>query len=213
MPRFRAADYPGPPESKVAYLTQYLAATMVAADFDALVGNAAGVWLMKHIFNMYLTRDDIPIVPYPIMHLSTTAKKLKKFYRAGPAGVTTDVVRWEFGERHPVARPTEPLDIVVDATIAHGSEDVRLLMTLPRDPIDMFGRADWHLAWEHDTVAVYDMQSSDYFVDGCAACGAKSGLLRRCSGCKVFKYCGDACQRSHWRHHKADCKALAGRAK
>lgn len=40
---------------------------------------------------------------------------------------------------------------------------------------------------------------------GCAACGATSGL-RRCSGCSVVRYCGEACSHAHWRTHRAECR-------
>jgi hypothetical protein len=47
----------------------------------------------------------------------------------------------------------------------------------------------------------------------CAACGeSKAGggggaKLRKCAGCLVVRYCSDACQRAHWREHRAACKA------
>jgi len=36
--------------------------------------------------------------------------------------------------------------------------------------------------------------------------------IKRCSGCQVFWYCSDLCQKEHWRNiHKNQCKYMAGR--
>lgn len=47
----------------------------------------------------------------------------------------------------------------------------------------------------------------------CAQCGttakaAQIDKLRKCSGCHSVRYCGTACQRKHWKTHKATCKSL-----
>jgi ankyrin repeat protein len=39
---------------------------------------------------------------------------------------------------------------------------------------------------------------------GCAGPG-----LKKCTGCKQVRYCGQQCQLAHWPMHKADCKAAA----
>ena len=43
----------------------------------------------------------------------------------------------------------------------------------------------------------------------CAApgCDATRGL-RRCGGCGMMRYCGEACSRAHWREHRAQCRRL-----
>jgi hypothetical protein len=41
----------------------------------------------------------------------------------------------------------------------------------------------------------------------CAACGAKRLQMLRCSRCKAAFYCDAACQKRHWREHKAACGA------
>ena len=38
-------------------------------------------------------------------------------------------------------------------------------------------------------------------------CGAKRGL-RRCGGCHTVRYCSEACSRTHWREHKAECRRV-----
>ena len=34
---------------------------------------------------------------------------------------------------------------------------------------------------------------------------------RQCSGCRLARYCGAACQKADWRAHKAACRELARR--
>jgi hypothetical protein len=45
----------------------------------------------------------------------------------------------------------------------------------------------------------------------CAACGAAKASggakLRRCAGCRAVRYCSPACQKAHWRQHRAACEA------
>ncbi|KAI9005548.1 hypothetical protein DFJ74DRAFT_691220 [Hyaloraphidium curvatum] len=44
--------------------------------------------------------------------------------------------------------------------------------------------------------------------DACDRCGGEGeeGGLLRCSGCKVTRHCGAACQRAAWGKHKATCR-------
>jgi hypothetical protein len=57
------------------------------------------------------------------------------------------------------------------------------------------------------------LQSADSQAKACAACGSSSGssggALKQCSRCKEVKYCSALCQKTHWRQHKAYCKAAA----
>jgi hypothetical protein len=46
----------------------------------------------------------------------------------------------------------------------------------------------------------------------CASCGKKALQMHRCSRCKAAFYCGAACQKRHWREHKAACEAACGAA-
>ena len=39
----------------------------------------------------------------------------------------------------------------------------------------------------------------------CASCGCGE-KLKRCSGCNEAYYCNAACQRSHWKSHKRNCR-------
>ncbi|CAL9110560.1 unnamed protein product [Musa textilis] len=47
--------------------------------------------------------------------------------------------------------------------------------------------------------------SSGSSCDGCFA----SNNLRKCSACQVAWYCGTACQKSEWKVHQSECRALA----
>jgi hypothetical protein len=43
----------------------------------------------------------------------------------------------------------------------------------------------------------------------CEVCGAIEGGDRQlllCTGCREVRYCGRACQKQHWKQHKAVCK-------
>jgi hypothetical protein len=42
---------------------------------------------------------------------------------------------------------------------------------------------------------------------GCGATGAGVHLMR-CAGCYTVQYCGNFCQKAHWREHKPACRAL-----
>ena len=43
----------------------------------------------------------------------------------------------------------------------------------------------------------------------CAACGKLALQMLKCSRCTAVFYCGAACQKRHWREHKAACGAAA----
>lgn len=49
----------------------------------------------------------------------------------------------------------------------------------------------------------------------CAACGAVklASALKRCSACNSVLYCDAACQKGHWKKHKAACRAAAEAAR
>ena len=57
--------------------------------------------------------------------------------------------------------------------------------------------------------AAADTPSSPAAPRVCAnpGCGAKRGL-RRCGGCHTVRYCSEACSRTHWREHKAECRRV-----
>ncbi|KAF8217692.1 hypothetical protein K438DRAFT_2006743 [Mycena galopus ATCC 62051] len=44
----------------------------------------------------------------------------------------------------------------------------------------------------------------------CRTCGAREPLvtLMRCNNCKYIYYCSKDCQRSHWKHHKVECREM-----
>ena len=43
----------------------------------------------------------------------------------------------------------------------------------------------------------------------CATCSKMALKMLRCSRCKAAFYCDAACQKRHWREHKAACGAAA----
>ena len=44
------------------------------------------------------------------------------------------------------------------------------------------------------------------------SCGSTEPGLKVCHGCAAVLYCGSACSRTHWPHHKAACRAAAAAA-
>jgi ankyrin repeat protein len=43
----------------------------------------------------------------------------------------------------------------------------------------------------------------------CSNPGCGGAGIKKCTGCKQVRYCGQQCQLAHWPAHKADCKAAA----
>jgi ankyrin repeat protein len=41
----------------------------------------------------------------------------------------------------------------------------------------------------------------------CSNPGCSGAGLKKCTGCKQARYCGQTCQLAHWKTHKANCKA------
>ena len=43
-------------------------------------------------------------------------------------------------------------------------------------------------------------------LEACAAgCGTYSSKLLQCSRCHMVRYCGQECQKRHWKQHKKEC--------
>jgi ankyrin repeat protein len=40
----------------------------------------------------------------------------------------------------------------------------------------------------------------------CSNVGCSGAGIMKCTGCKQARYCGEACQLTHWKAHKADCR-------
>jgi hypothetical protein len=65
-------------------------------------------------------------------------------------------------------------------------------------------------------VAAYAVPTSEdvwtdglhYWVDECSRPGCCDAAHMRCTACKQVRYCGQPCQRAHWKVHKADCRRL-----
>ncbi|KAJ7618604.1 hypothetical protein FB45DRAFT_712810, partial [Roridomyces roridus] len=47
----------------------------------------------------------------------------------------------------------------------------------------------------------------DWQLNACSACNAGSVTLKKCAGCQKAWYCNNVCQKSHWKAHRAECKA------
>ncbi|KIO29752.1 hypothetical protein M407DRAFT_21174, partial [Tulasnella calospora MUT 4182] len=48
------------------------------------------------------------------------------------------------------------------------------------------------------------------WADFCGQCSKEGSVehrLRRCMGCNLIAYCNEQCRNSHWKAHRADCKA------
>ncbi|GJE86686.1 SET domain-containing protein [Phanerochaete sordida] len=56
-------------------------------------------------------------------------------------------------------------------------------------------------------VAVLSTSQLGYYCSNCAGPAPETGL-RRCTGCRVTRYCNAACQNSDWALHKTECQAL-----
>jgi hypothetical protein len=62
-------------------------------------------------------------------------------------------------------------------------------------------------AYRHDPEwqkEVKDLQAVPRF---CAAC-RKHASSTRCARCRAVYYCGRACQKAHWKGHKAGCQEI-----
>jgi hypothetical protein len=46
----------------------------------------------------------------------------------------------------------------------------------------------------------------------CCGCGAEDphNRMRKCARCRAARYCTPECQRSHWKVHRAECRADSG---
>lgn len=59
---------------------------------------------------------------------------------------------------------------------------------------------------EAEWAALGDVWASASLGDQCSGCGKHSIGLRLCAACHSVSYCSPACQRSHWKQHKPNCK-------
>ena len=42
----------------------------------------------------------------------------------------------------------------------------------------------------------------------CVGCGVESEVLSVCAGCHSVRYCGEKCQKSHWKEHQIWCNTI-----
>ena len=48
-------------------------------------------------------------------------------------------------------------------------------------------------------------------VDGPSEASMRRGKTKTCSGCRLVRYCGAACQKADWRAHRVACREVAAR--
>jgi len=44
----------------------------------------------------------------------------------------------------------------------------------------------------------------------CAFCSKRAKHMKKCSGCNIARYCGEACQTLDWNTHREFCKWIMG---
>mmetsp|Transcript_36632 Transcript_36632/g.81528 ORF Transcript_36632/g.81528 Transcript_36632/m.81528 type:complete len:499 (-) Transcript_36632:621-2117(-) len=81
----------------------------------------------------------------------------------------------------------------------------RLLQECPQDPASSSFTPSFLLP-----LRPLDPQDRDSRNELCLVCGQRTSKC--CSGCGLAKYCSVECQRSHWKEHKPNCTAKAGKA-
>ena len=47
----------------------------------------------------------------------------------------------------------------------------------------------------------------------CENCGKEAAKMKKCSVCKLVRYCSEECQLKDWKEHKKSCKEVAARKK
>ena len=47
----------------------------------------------------------------------------------------------------------------------------------------------------------------------CEKCGKEAARMKKCSVCKLVRYCSEECQLGDWKSHKKSCKNAAARKK
>ena len=59
-----------------------------------------------------------------------------------------------------------------------------------------------------DVNARLNFLTGQVLIKACAVCGVMTDV-KACSGCNSVMYCSKACQKLHWKDHKASCKEYA----
>lgn len=92
---------------------------------------------------------------------------------------------------------------------------LQLLVRIRPDVEQLIGAGNWQAILASNQGAAAASTAATASVEqragACAKCGAtsgsgKDGALLQCSRCRRAWYCGAACQRGHWKDHKAYCK-------
>lgn len=162
--------------------------------FDSIYDAAA------HVCLLYAAKRILDFVGQPLAHTFTYKREsdLSRVKTSDNIARMTAVysrVELEVLREHPAFDPAEDILLMViceDAKRTHG-----VLF-----PIEIARHAAECTPCE---VAICPSQSGDGL--GCAACG-KDGAVKKCSGCKVVRYCCEDCQRANWSVHKESCKKV-----
>jgi len=70
-------------------------------------------------------------------------------------------------------------------------------------------RAEGSSKPKRDVGTEQDTKKGQCTSNACVACGATAS--KHCAACGTVKYCSRECQTSHWKEHKAACRAAAPR--
>ncbi|XP_077213980.1 SET domain group 37 isoform X2 [Tasmannia lanceolata] len=64
------------------------------------------------------------------------------------------------------------------------------------------------IIWQEPYASIPNNNPIDLRCDGCFASSSLSSRLKKCSACQMTWYCGSICQKSEWKLHQLECRAL-----
>jgi hypothetical protein len=91
---------------------------------------------------------------------------------------------------------------------ASGSKHANIVKWLIKAGADPQVSADWGTAADLSKLAGASAEQTAYLEakTHCSNVGCSGAGIKKCTGCKQARYCGEPCQLAHWKAHKADCK-------